>query len=199
MNDFSWHDLAIDSPICAHCFAEMQPREHLFKVGHYEARCLYEYNEKIRSLLYQLKGCKDVVLASIFIANQGCFLKKLYRGYSLVCAPSYKEKDLDRGFNHVHEIFLQLGLPYIEALEKIDDVKQADCSFEERLNIGKHIRFRKDASVRGLKILFVDDLITTGSTAKACCDLLVDNGAKKVQILAMGHTMKKENGASPKG
>ncbi|MCI1245409.1 MAG: hypothetical protein LKG11_05650 [Bacilli bacterium] len=161
-------------------------------MGPYYARCLYSYTERIRSLLYQLKGCKDIELAGIFLAKQAPILKLIYNGYEMVPAPSFRRRDLDRGFNHVHEMFKCLKLPFINALEKTDDIKQADSSFEERLNVSKHIRFRDDASVLNRKILFVDDLITTGSTAKACCDLLMDRGAKTVRILAMGHTRKKE-------
>jgi ComF family protein len=189
---FGWSDFESDHPLCNECFASMEPHEEVFKVGPYYARCLYSYTERIRSLLYQLKGCKDIELAGIFLAKQAPILKLIYNGYEMVPAPSFRRRDLDRGFNHVHEMFKCLKLPFINALEKTDDIKQADSSFEERLNVSKHIRFRDDASVLNRKILFVDDLITTGSTAKACCDLLMDRGAKTVRILAMGHTRKKE-------
>jgi len=172
----------------------MQPKETVFKVGKYRAHAFYEYNEKIRSLLYQFKACKDIELSSIFLGKQSCYLKEIYQGYSLVPAPSYQSKDDDRGFNHVKEMFKPLGLPSIDALSKLDDIKQANCNHEERSNISRHLAFREGVSVKGLKVLFVDDLITTGSTAKACCDLLVEHGAKSVQILVMGHaTLKHDN------
>lgn len=180
--------------VCDKCFSEMGPKETVFKIGKYRARAFYDYNEKIRSLLYQFKACKDIELSSVFLGKQSCFLKEIYQGYSLVPAPSYQGKDEERGFNHVKEMFKFLGLPSLDALIKIDDIKQANCNHEERLTISRHLAFREDVSVKGLKILFVDDLITTGSTAKACCDLLVEHGAKSVQILVMGHaTLKRDN------
>src|SRR5574344_2234566 len=60
MPSFRWVNLTGDLPICGHCFSEMKANEELFKLDGFEVRCLYEYTEKIRSLLYQLKGCNDI-------------------------------------------------------------------------------------------------------------------------------------------
>jgi competence protein ComFC len=193
MPSFRWVNLTGDLPICGHCFSEMKANEELFKLDGFEVRCLYEYTEKIRSLLYQLKGCNDIELAPIFLANQGWILKILYHGYTIVPAPSFKEKDEERGFNHVVEMFKVLGLPFLFPLFKMDDVKQADLNYEERQKIGSHLIYDNKVSVMDKKILFVDDLVTTGATAKACCHLLKEHGAKKIQVLAMGHTAREGN------
>ena len=188
MPSLRWSGLLHSVPVCGRCYNEMMPKEQLFKLDGFQVRCLYEYNEKIRSLLYQFKGCNDIELASVFLANQASFLKIAYKGYTLVPAPSYQEKDDARGFNHVVEMFKILDMPFLFPIVKRDDVKQADGNYEERQKIGQHLHFLLDVSVTGKKILFVDDLITTGATAKACCHLLKEHGAKKIQILAMGHT-----------
>jgi predicted amidophosphoribosyltransferase len=47
---------------------------------------------KIRDLLYQFKGCADIELAPIFLAYQAPILRFLYRGYTLVPAPSFEER-----------------------------------------------------------------------------------------------------------
>ena len=188
ISNFGWSYFTSEPPICEKCFSEMQPKETVFSVGRFQARTFYEYTERIRSLLYQFKACNDIELASVFFAKQACLLKNIYHGYTLVPAPSYRDKDNRRGFNHVTEMFRCLGLPFIDALVKTQDVKQANNNYEERLNIYRHISFCETTVVRGLSILFVDDLITTGSTAKACCELLANQGAKKIRILAMGHT-----------
>jgi ComF family protein len=163
-----------------------------FKVGEFSARALYAYNEAVRSLLFQFKACGDIELAPVFIAYQAPLLRLFYQGYILVPAPSYEAKNDSRGFNHVEEMFKPLRLPLLKALKKTSDVKQASLNFAERQKIGERLAFCEDVSVAGKKILFVDDLITTGATAKACCTLLKEHGAKKVRILAMGHTKEKE-------
>jgi ComF family protein len=180
----------------------MAPHEEIFSLEGIPVRCLYPYNERIRSLLYQFKGCGDSELKDVFLARQAPLLHWLYHGYLLAPAPSFRAKDEARGFNHVQLMFSLLKLPFIEPFIKTDDVKQADNSYAERQRIGEHIRFDETVSVRGRKILFVDDLLTTGATAKACCRLLKEHGARKVAILTMGHTPKEElgkGGAAPAG
>lgn len=155
-----------------------------------EALTLYGYNEKVRSLLFQFKACGDEELGPVFIQYQAPLLKLRYRGFYLVPAPSFLAKDQARGFNHVQKIFEQLELPYIDCLRKIKDVKQATSNLEERQKIGKALSFAEGYDVHGKRILFIDDLITTGSTAKACVALLKEHGAGQVKILAMGHPSK---------
>ena len=67
----------------------------------------------------------------------------------------------------------------------------------ERQQIGKHLAWKSGVSVTGLNILFVDDLLTTGATARACAKMLLEHGANKVEILVMARTIdpkkRKEN------
>lgn len=170
----------------------MGPYLKRWMVDGFQVRSCYFYNETVRSLLYQYKGCFDVELADVFLSRQAPFLRFLYRDYVLVPAPSYKQKDEKRGFNHVELMFSCLHLPMVKALIKVDDVKQANGNYEERQRIGEHLAYRDDAHLEGKKVLFVDDLFTTGATAKACAHLLEKHGAKKVQILVMGYTLEKE-------
>lgn len=185
----SWAQLfAEDVPLCGDCFRKMGPKVRCWKEKGIRARSLYVYHEEIRSLLYRFKGCGDVELAPVFLGNQAPLLRLIYRGYSLVPAPSFAAKNEARGFNHVEMMFACLHLPFIKVLEKIDDVKQADLGAREREKIGEHLRYVDGVSIEGKKILFVDDLFTTGSTARACCHLLREHHPKKLQILVMGYT-----------
>ncbi len=174
--------------LCETCFREMEPNLMHFKIGEFKAISCYYYNEKIREMIYRLKGCFDIEMADLFLVNQKRYFSLLFHSYYLVPAPSFKEKDEIRGFNHVGEIFRGIGKGYIHAIIKTDNVKQADLNFKERQEIGNHLAMAKNINLDGKKILFVDDLITTGATAKSCCDLLKKAGAKDVRILSVART-----------
>ena len=45
--------------------------------------------------------------------------------------------------------------------------------------------------IKNKKILLVDDVLTTGSTMKACINLLKNNQVKKLNFLAMSYTCRK--------
>ena len=129
-------------------------------------------------MLFQFKGCADIELSSLFLGYQAPLLHVLYHGYTLIPAPSFSEKNEARGFNHVEAMFSPLKLPFLHPLIKIDDVKQADLHRDERQKIGQHLRYDETVDIRRKKILFVDDLFTTGATAKACCELLEKHGRR---------------------
>lgn len=188
--------LGNDVPLCRHCFALMQPKMMFYKLNGIPVISCYYYNEKIREMLYQFKGCFDIELGELFLVNQKRFFQFLFRSYYLVPAPSFKGKDEIRGFNHVEEIFKGIGKGYIHAILKKDNVKQADLHYRQRQQISNHLLWNEKENVQGKKILFVDDLITTGATAKACSKLLFAHGAKKVRILTVARTkeLPKEKG-----
>jgi competence protein ComFC len=180
--------------LCPRCFSEMEACATSFVLEGAKGIYLYEYNEVIRSKLFLLKGCGDVEVASIFLSYQKPFLQLLFRGYSIVPAPSFAERDRQRGFNHVVEIFRTLGLPMLFPLIKNAEVKQADRGAEERKLIGEYLAYDEKVSVKGLRILFVDDVLTSGATASACLRLLRARGALEVRLLIMAKTIDKQGG-----
>lgn len=181
-----------DSYICNDCFMDMEPQLNLFTVGSFRGESCYPYNEKIKEMLYLLKGCGDYELSKLFLVNQKDYFKLKYQSYYLVPSPSFHKRNESRGFNQVEAIFEGIGKGFIHAIEKIDDRKQSDLNSSERKKISEHLRWVKNADVKNKNILFVDDVITTGSTALACCNLLQANGAKKIRILSLARTKLKE-------
>jgi competence protein ComFC len=197
VNSWNWRTLFGDSiPLCGDCLREMNPHLHQWtlrcKGYKVPVRSAYLYNEKIRSMLFQFKGCADIELAPLFLGYQAPILHLIYHGYTLIPAPSFAEKNEARGFNHVELMFSPLRLPFLHPLIKVDDVKQANLHWGDRQKIGQHLRYDESVDIRGKKILFVDDLFTTGATAKACVELLRKHGAKHLQILVMGYTPEKK-------
>ena len=66
---------------------------------------------------------------------------------------------------------------------------QAGLSLDERLeNAAGAFRAQEPELVEGKRVLLVDDVITTGATAAACAQALLDAGAHSVFAVAMAVT-----------
>ena len=102
----------------------------------------------------------------------------------MICAPSYINDDLKRGFNHVKEIAKTLNLEIIDCLTKIKEYKQSDRKMSQRKDIQKVIRIDKTKINSKDRLLIVDDVATSLSTIKAIIHLLPTKSDIKVLILA---------------
>ena len=109
----------------------------------------------------------------------------------MIPAPSSKESDAERGFNHVEEMFKNLKLRMVKCIHKTKGVKQADLTTKERGKIGENLTI-DDIDLRRKKILLVDDVYTTGSTIKAMIKLVKEKGAKNIKVLLMSKTIDLE-------
>lgn len=181
-----------DLSICPKCFKELQPKFIFFNIDKYRCLSIFEYDDKIKALLYQFKGCFDIEMGDIFLKRYSHELHLYYLGYKVIPIPSYKEDDEKRQFNHVKEMFRFLDLPIVDAIEKTNHVKQANCSFEQRKEIGKHLRLIDGVNLKGKKVLIVDDVYTTGSTMKAAIELIKKLEPKKIKVLVMSKTVEKQ-------
>ncbi len=192
MNDNSINYLIKSNPqICSSCYRKFHPVYEEFTLLGCSGLAIYKYDDGIRSLIYQFKGCYDYELSSVFLDRSLLYLKNKYKGYVLVPAPSTKESDEKRGFNHVIEIFKHLDKPIYRVIEKTDNVKQSDLSKVERRNISEHLRINNRYLLTKKKVLIVDDVKTTGSTLKAMIKLIKECRPRKIKILVLSR--RKEN------
>ncbi|MGA1861708.1 phosphoribosyltransferase family protein [Deferribacter thermophilus] len=77
------------------------------------------------------------------------------------------------------------NMKYEQVLKR---VKKTDYQWKfKKKERGKNIKgaFCLDSDVKGLKILLVDDIITTGSTINECSKVLKENGSKKVDVFCL--------------
>ncbi|MDR1573341.1 MAG: double zinc ribbon domain-containing protein [Clostridiales Family XIII bacterium] len=113
----------------------------------------------------------------------------------LLPVPMYKKKERKRGYNQAdiagRELARLLALPYAaNILERTRNTSvMSGLSGEER---GANVkgafalaRGREDA-VRGLRVMLVDDIFTTGSTIDACAETLLAAGAASVRFIVLG-------------
>jgi len=146
---------------------------------------IYEYDDHMKKLIYQFKGCRDYELKDAFVAPFKKELKMRFRDFFLVRLPSYEGDDIERGFNHVEEIFKCLKLPFINCLYKTKKYKQSARNFEERQEISKVIVIKNGEKLMGKKILIVDDISTTGASLKTAVNLIRQFNPKEMKILVV--------------
>lgn len=187
-NNSLTHLIKSDLNLCPWCYQKLRPIFYKFKVDDYKAESIYQYNLDIKSLLYQLKGCYDIEIAPIFFERFAFEYRLKYKGYILVPAPSSKEDDLKREFNHVLEIYKVLKLPIERIVEKIKQHKQSDHNREGRKEIIKVLQVVNGEKIRNKKVLIVDDVFTTGSTVRSIIKLLEPYKPKEIRVLVMSKT-----------
>lgn len=81
-----------------------------------------------------------------------------------------------------------VGVPVVtDALTRVRSTRrQEGLSLDERLaNVAGAFRVARPEAVEGKRILLVDDVLTTGATASACAQALLDAGAQSVFAVAL--------------
>ena len=104
----------------------------------------------------------------------------------IVPVPLHPARERERGFNQatlIAELLAnRLSLPLRPVLERIRyTTTQTAYDRAERMeNLQDAFRLRKNRDVRGLRVLLIDDVLTTGSTLSECARVLKAAGAISV-------------------
>jgi ComF family protein len=112
----------------------------------------------------------------------------------VVPVPLHWRRRLSRGYNQAERIARplagRLGLPLVPALARRRATPpQSLLGRDERLaNLRKAFRVTRPGRIRGLHILLVDDVATTGATLDAAARALKHAGAAAVTALVAGRT-----------
>ena len=184
-SDSFYETINDDSCLCRECQNKLIPHFLKFRVAGVNGLAIYKYDDNIKSLLYQFKGCYDIELAPIFMNNFKKELKAMFKGYIVVPAPSFNDDDKAREFNHVIEMFKFLNLPILHIVNKVSRYKQAENKKRARGQIIDHFSCEPLEEIKNKKLLIVDDVMTTGSTLKAMVGLLLPGHPKTIKILVM--------------
>lgn len=171
--------------MCSQCKRKLKPVFKKFKIDNINGLTIYEYDEDIKTLIFQFKGCGDYELKDLFVSPFSKYLSKKFKNYLVLPVPSSKERIEDRGFEHVNEMFSCLKLKMIEPIIKIKNEKQSSKSYKDRLKVASCFKLISNEEIKDKNILLVDDICTTGSTLKAIKNLLLEGGAKKIEILVV--------------
>lgn len=164
-------------PLCQTCRSEWQKKKIRFRLEGVKAESSYVYNSAFSGCLIQYKELGDEALKDVFLHEVRSELRRRYHGYTLCLLPSSREKQEQRGFSHLAEMFACLKLPVIEPFVKTGGWDQKNLGREERLQMKEMIRL-KEGIVLPRKILLCDDTVTTGATLLGALSCLPEKGLK---------------------
>jgi ComF family protein len=170
------------SPVCARCCNGESAVDR--------ARAVGEYEGTLREVIHALKYSARLSLAQPLALRMRQRASDLLEEVDCVVpVPLHWRREYQRGFNQAREIARYLGPPLVEALcrRRATRAQVELAADRRRANVaGAFVARRRwlpGPSVRGKKVLLIDDVSTTGATLEACAQVLKASGASAVFAL----------------
>ncbi len=174
--------------ICEHCYNK-RPYYNF-------ARAVFEFDSEISKLVQAFKYNNSKYLfkpLSFYMAN-------IYKNNDFNCdfivpVPLSKEKYTERGYNQslllAKQLSYRINIPIKENLVvKIRQTLSQTMlkSSERKINLENAYEVTNRKEIKNKTILIVDDVMTTGSTINTISKLLINYGAKEIQVLTLAKT-----------
>ncbi|MBZ5603877.1 MAG: ComF family protein [Acidobacteriia bacterium] len=174
---------------CSLCRLGMTGFDEVFAYGFYEG--------SLRKLIHVFKYSGVQPLAKPLGALLARALPR-ERGFDLIVPmPLHWRRRWNRGFNQsallAREISRRWNVPMANAVRRRRATSaQAGLSNAKRRANVRGV-FQAKQRLDGMRVLLVDDVLTTGATASACARVLKRAGASHVTVLALARTDRRTN------
>ncbi len=149
------------------------------------------YEGRLRQLIHLFKYGRMRPLARVLGSWLANAYPRLEQFDAIVPLPLHWWKRMRRGFNQsdllARELSCRVGVPVLNAARRCRrTATQASLTpAQRRDNVQGAFDVPAPARIRGLSLLLVDDVITTGSTVNACAKALKQAGAARVCVLTV--------------
>jgi ComF family protein len=163
------------------------------------ARAIGEYEGVLKEAIHQLKYSGHRVLGPVLSA---LLLERIRLGdYAMqvdciIPIPVHSSRLRQRGFNQsellAQGISCAFDLPLLRGvlLRTIATKQQIGLLIEKRReNVEGAFKVARNDAVEGRRILLLDDVLTTGSTADSAARALRDAGAKAIHVLTLARSL----------
>ncbi|WP_338742575.1 ComF family protein [Pseudomonas sp. KK18] len=163
----------------------------------------WTYSFPIDSLISRFKHQARWPLGHLLAHLLGQFLQHRYedaalaRPDCLLPVPLARKRLRERGFNQAAMLARwlneDLNIPWDEHLlsRPRETVAQQDLDARTRKrNLHQAFALADDAQVKGRHLALIDDVLTTGATASSLARLLMDAGARQVDVYCLARTPK---------
>jgi ComF family protein len=192
---------AFDTALCPACEARLQPAVGPGRCGNCSAawdgadfcprcfgwrelagvRSVYEHAGAARALVHRLKYQRYRALAPLMAARVAPLAASLpVDGW--VAVPLHRSRERDRGFNQAELLLRHAGLPPAPArLRRVRNTgSQVRRTAAARAAALAGAFAAEGPPLDGLVVGLIDDVITSGATARECARALLDHGARRV-------------------
>lgn len=165
------------------------------------------YEENVRESLIRFKFHNRPGYASAYgpmLAMR--ILRDLPQPDVITWVPVSKARLRERGYDQAEllawAVSRELDFPVVRLLEKHRD-NPAQSGIEDvearRANVRDVYRIADGAALSGKRVLLIDDILTTGSTAGECARILRASGADRVMLAVVASGRKHKNEQTPLG
>ncbi len=197
------------SSFCLHCVKDLPYTDH-FKVSknviaqnftgripisHAAALFYFKEGGIIQNMLHKLKYMKNQEVGTVMgqLLGQKLVESPLFCNIdAIIPVPIHIKRQLKRGYNQSEIIGRSLSkctqIPMIAdaVIKSIYNESQTGKSREERTeNVQSVYQLNHKRNLKGLHVLVLDDVITTGATVEACCLELLKSEPSAISILGV--------------
>jgi len=175
-----------DQGRCALCRLGVSGYDAVYTYGSYEGA--------LRTLIHLFKYGGVRPLAGHFGKLLAVALPREERFDLIVPMPLHWRRRWQRGYNQAallaREISRRWNAPVRNVVRRRRSTRpQAGLTnAKRRANVAGAFRITRGVRLDGMRVLLVDDVLTTGATASACARVLKRAGARQVTVLAVART-----------
>jgi ComF family protein len=150
------------------------------------------YEGTLRQLIHLFKYDQMRPLAKPLGALMARAIPREQRFDLIVPMPLHWRKRFSRGYNQsellAREIARRWGLPVRKIVRRVKPTAPQAGLTNSKRRLNMRGAFATSADLQGMRVLLVDDVLTTGATAGACARVLKRAGASHVTVATVART-----------